>query len=164
MLRDAGKMVELVLLMKKEGKHEKALNLLVTSDLDDKINQIIDYLATCESAFNVALEFGKSGILKTHPDIGLAIFTADNEAEKWPRDKVYELFKQSRVPIDMIILLIEHYVYEWKDETEKTLHWLILEYRLGLKVISSFRTNSNGTYRVDLKPGIQAIFRIYTFH
>ena len=133
MLRDAGKMVELVLLMKKEGKHEKALNLLVTSDLDDKIEQIIDYLATCENAFNVALEFGKSGILKTHPDIALAIFTADNEAEKWPRDKVYELFKQSRVPIDMIILLIEHYVYEWKDETEQTLHWLILEYRWGWK-------------------------------
>ena len=131
-LRDAGKMVELVLLMKKEGKHERALNLLVDSELDDKIELIIDYLATCDGAFNVALSFGRA-LLRTHPTIGLALFTADiAEAEKWPRDRVYELFKQAKVPIGMTILLVEHYVYEWRDESEQTLHWLILAYRANI--------------------------------
>ena len=52
-LRDAGKITELVLLMKKEAKHETALDLLLSSDLEDKIEQINDYLATVANAFEV---------------------------------------------------------------------------------------------------------------
>ena len=52
-LRDAGKITELVLLMKKEAKHETALDLLLSSDLEDKIEQINDYLATVSDAFEV---------------------------------------------------------------------------------------------------------------
>ena len=88
----------------------------------------------------MALKFGKN-VLRTHPDVGLSIFTSDSESEKWPRKKVYELFKSSKVPVDMLILLIEHYVYEWNDQTEQTLYWLIMEYRETGRIFAARRLN-----------------------
>ena len=59
--------------------------------------------------FGIILDFGAQ-LIKTNPDIALNIFTFDGEPEKWPRDKVYELFKSSKAPTQMRVPLIEHYI------------------------------------------------------
>ena len=85
-----------------------ALNLLVNSKLENKIDQINEYLADLTD-FGIILDFGAQ-LIKTQPDIALNIFTFDGEPEKWPRDKVYELFKRSNAPTQMRVPLIEHYI------------------------------------------------------
>ena len=85
-----------------------ALHLLVDSKLENKIDQINEYLADLTD-FGIILDFGAQ-LIKTNPDIALNIFTFDGEPEKWPRDKVYELFKSSKAPTQMRVPLIEHYI------------------------------------------------------
>ena len=89
-------------------KHLNALNILVDSKLENKIDQINEYLADL-SDFGIILDFGAQ-IIKTQPAIALEIFTFDGEPEKWPRDKVYDLFKRSNAPTQMRVPLIEHYI------------------------------------------------------
>ena len=89
-------------------KHLNALHLLVDSKLENKIDQINEYLADLTD-FGIILDFGAQ-LIKTNPDIALNIFTFDGEPEKWPRDKVYELFKSSNAPTQMRVPLIEHYI------------------------------------------------------
>ena len=67
-----------------------------------------EYLADLTD-FGIILDFGAQ-LIKTNPDIALNIFTFDGEPEKWPRDKVYELFKSSKAPTQMRVPLIEHYI------------------------------------------------------
>ena len=132
LLTKSNKIPELVLLMKKANKasfqncmfncfkgspvnnfenhfkHLNALHLLVDSKLENKIDQINEYLADLTD-FGIILDFGAQ-LIKTNPDIALNIFTFDGEPEKWPRDKVYELFKSSNAPTQMRVPLIEHYI------------------------------------------------------
>ena len=89
---------------------------MVDSKLENKIDQINEYLADLTD-FGIILDFGAQ-LIKTQPDIALNIFTFDGEPEKWPRDKVYELFKSSNAPTQMRVPLIEHYIEQVQSALE----------------------------------------------
>ena len=126
-LRDENRIPELVLLLKSGNKHTEALKFLMNTEMTGKVERISEYLSDVPS-FDVVHQFG-SQVIRSHPEIAIQIFTSDGDAEKWPRDRIYEMFKNGKAPTEMIITLIEHYINKWNDIDPKTTTWLVGEYR-----------------------------------
>ena len=47
--------------------------------------------------------------------MALVLFTNEGDAENWPRAQIYDMFRKNSAPREMRTSLLEHYIFEWKD-------------------------------------------------
>ena len=81
----------------------------------DGVERMTKYLGELdEQHFQIVLDFGAQ-LIRTDPSVALVLFTNEGEAEKWPRAKVYDMFRQQCAPRQMRTSLLEHFIYEWSD-------------------------------------------------
>ena len=129
----AKKVNELVLLYQSKGNHKKALDLLLRQ-ADQPASQLsgpkktINYLQHL-GADNVRLVIDYSKwILKKHPTEALKIFTADTpEVESLPRNLI--LSHLETITPQLVILYLEHIIFDWKDSNPEFHNRLIIFYK-----------------------------------
>lgn len=100
----------------------EALEILYESKQADTVDRIATYLGELgEEDFKIVLEFGGQ-LVRKEPSVALVLFTNEGDAENWPRAQIYDMFRKNSAPREMRTSLLEHYIFEWKDNDNQVKH------------------------------------------